>query len=73
MREQSTGATSQELIEASCGCGDYTVYWPEGQLPPAIDVVCPVCENHFGHGDDPCPCQHDHAHSDSDTTGVDDE
>lgn len=33
-----------------CGCGDYAVTVPEGTQPPSIDVVCPECGNHFGHG-----------------------
>lgn len=41
-----------------CGCGEYYVDIPNGDTPPAIDVVCPVCGNHFGH-DQPDPDEPD--------------
>jgi len=34
----------------ACGCGEYAVEVPERALPVTIDVECPVCGNHFGHG-----------------------
>lgn len=52
------GATDEDVADAveddgttsiPCGCGEYAVDVPEGDTPPAIDVVCPVCGNHFGH------------------------
>lgn len=46
--------SERELTTAHCGCGEYVVHWPKGQQPPAIDVVCPECRNHFGHGEIPC-------------------
>lgn len=49
--------------EVWCGCGDFAVSVPRDVHLPAIDVVCPECGNHFGHGaaaDEPCPCRHDH-------------
>lgn len=61
-------SSERELTTAHCGCGEYAVHWPTGQQPPEIDVVCPECRNHFGHGtppDEPCPCRHEH---DGDTT-----
>lgn len=33
-----------------CGCGNYSVMVPT--QPKAIDVVCPVCGNHFGFDSD---------------------
>lgn len=33
-----------------CGCGEYAVEVPERALPVTIDVECPECGNHFGHG-----------------------
>lgn len=55
-----------ELTSIHCGCGEYAIAVPAGALPDVIDVVCPECNNHFGHGappDRPCPCQHDHNES----------
>jgi len=52
-----------DTVEAPCGCGDYSVTFPSGDVPDSFDVVCPECGNHFGQGaapDEPCPCDHDH-------------
>ena len=54
-------ADPHDLVVVACGCGDYSVKVPS--TPEAIDVVCPECDNHFGHGEAPgeaCPCRHDH-------------
>lgn len=64
------GSDEGDRTAIPCGCGDYKVQVPTGATPNAIDVVCPECDNHFGHGeapDEPCPCRHDHG-EDADVT-----
>ena len=39
-----------DAVEAPCGCGDYSVTFPSGDVPDSFDVVCPECGNHFGQG-----------------------
>lgn len=52
VRPRGDGGRAPETTTMTCGCGDYEVRWPEGSQPPSIDVVCPECGNHFGHGGD---------------------
>jgi len=39
-----------DTVFAPCGCGDYRVGFPSGEVPDSFDVVCPECGNHFGQG-----------------------
>lgn len=57
------GDVYPDTVFAPCGCGDYQVAFPSGDVPESFDVVCPECGNHFGQGpapDEACPCAHDH-------------
>lgn len=42
---------SEDYSAIPCGCGDFEVRAPSGVVVPSIDVVCPECGNHFGHGE----------------------
>ena len=47
-----------ETVFVPCGCGDYRVGFPSGEVPDSFDVVCPECGNHFGY-DEPDPDEPD--------------
>jgi len=48
-RKDNKEFADEDLSKIPCGCGDYAVFTDE--QPEAVDVICPVCDNHFGFGD----------------------
>ena len=45
-----TNDTDDEGTVITCGCGEYSVTVTGYDTIHELDVVCPVCENHFGFG-----------------------